>query len=162
VQDSDVIETPENVDLEQRLAGIGSRFIAGLFDNLIIVALYALLVVVFLLVAWLNPMELLLEARGWNSWVLALLILAAFTIYWGYFVFFEVGANGQSPGKRSQHIRVVKKGGGAIAFTDVAIRNLLRVVDAMPFGYAVARKRVLRQLIRPILQRTGESPPARL
>ena len=63
-------------------------------------------------------------------WALALMIAVAFIVYWGYFVFFEMIMNGQSPGKRSQKIRVVKDGGGAITFTDVAVRNLLRVVDA--------------------------------
>jgi len=58
-------------------------------------------------------------------------------VYWGYFVFFEMRTGGQSPGKKSQKIRVVKDGGGAITFTDVAIRNLLRVVDGWPL-YPVA------------------------
>ena len=34
--DYDIIETPENVELERRLTGIGTRFIAGLVDSLII------------------------------------------------------------------------------------------------------------------------------
>jgi len=52
-------------------------------------------------------------------------------VYWGYFVFFELYTNGQSRGKKLLKIRVVKEGGGAITFTDVLIRNLLRGVDAI-------------------------------
>ena len=48
VQDYDLIETPENVELQRRLAGIGSRFIAGFLDNLLIVLMY---LVLFILLA---------------------------------------------------------------------------------------------------------------
>jgi uncharacterized RDD family membrane protein YckC len=138
MRDSDLIETPENVELEQRLAGIGSRFVAGMLDNLIIVALIALLIVVIMLVAWVNPLDLIHTVKESGQWALALLILAAYGVYWGYFVFCEMITNGQSPGKRSQRLRVVKEGGGAIGFTDIAVRNLLRAVDSLPFGYALA------------------------
>ena len=33
MEDYDLIETPENVEIEQRLAGLGSRFIAALADE---------------------------------------------------------------------------------------------------------------------------------
>ncbi|MHC4520990.1 MAG: RDD family protein, partial [Planctomycetota bacterium] len=130
----DLIETPEDVELERRLAGIGSRFLAGLIDTIILVAIY---IVLFILFAILGGRALMAEAAGASTWAIALVIAVSFMIYWGYFAFFEMVMNGQSPGKRSQKIRVVKEGGGAITFTDVAIRNLLRVVDAQG-GYAAA------------------------
>ena len=43
MQEFDRIETPENVELERRLAGIGTRFIAGLLDNLIIAGIFIVL-----------------------------------------------------------------------------------------------------------------------
>ena len=46
----DTIETPENVDLQRRLAGIGSRFLAGLLDTVLIVT--ALLVLGLLALAF--------------------------------------------------------------------------------------------------------------
>jgi len=135
MQDFDLIETPENVELQRRLAGIGTRFLAGLFDTLIIVGVFLLLLLLFAIVGLPEPI-----GRGVTElqiWAIALLIAVVFAMYWGYFVFFELVTNGQSPGKRSERIRVVKDGGGAITFTDVAIRNLLRAVDG--FGlYAVA------------------------
>ncbi len=137
MQDFDLIETPENVELQRRLAGIGTRFIAGLLDTLILIAIFIVLLLIWL-AAFLADVSggvgFLFEARIWSK---AILVLLSFAVYWGYFVFFEMRTNGRSPGKKSQKIRVVKDGGGAITFSDIAIRNLLRVVDGIA-GYAVA------------------------
>ena len=133
----DIIETPENVDLQRRLAGIGSRFVAGLLDTLLIVA--ALLVVMLVSLAFgvsLFAFGTDLAHRA-DAWVLALFILLGFLIYWGYFVLFETWMNGQTPGKRYMRIRVVQQEGGAVSFNAVAIRNLLRAVDIVGV-YAVA------------------------
>ena len=133
----DIIETPENVDLERRLAGIGSRFMAGLLDTLLIAAvLLAIVLAAFgtgAVAFTLNPGAL----RRAEPWVLAVLILLFFLVYWGYFVLFEMWMNGQTPGKRYMRIRVVQQEGGAISFQAVAIRNLLRMVDFIGL-YAVA------------------------
>lgn len=133
MQDFDFIETPENVELQRSLAGIGTRFIAGLLDNLIIFASLLVVALIGILAgAW--GMGKHPELGGA---VIGLLMVVFFLIYWGYFVFFEMVTNGQSPGKKSQRIRVVKDGGGAITFVDIAIRNLLRPVDFIGL-YAVA------------------------
>ncbi len=127
----DLIETPEHVELEQPLAGIGSRFLAGLLDNLILAAVFLVLFIVLSLLVQLSPFE------DTGAWAFAFLILIGFVIQWGYFVFFELRTNGQSPGKKATKIRVVKEGGTPITFSDVAVRNLLRAIDALPF-YAIA------------------------
>jgi len=135
--DVEVIETPENVELRQRLAGIGSRFIAGLLDNLIIAAVYLLIFLVMLLSNGFDSLRRIAEGPDFTSWSFALLIIVLFLIHWGYFLFFELVMNGQSPGKRAMRLRVVKEGGSPIGVVDLVIRNLLRVVDALPFGYGV-------------------------
>ena len=148
----DIIETPENVDLQRRLAGIGSRFVAGLLDALLIVA--ALLVVMLVSLAFgvsLFAFGADLAHRA-DAWVLALFILLGFLIYWGYFALFETWMNGQTPGKRYMRIRVVQQEGGAISFNAVAIRNLLRAVDIVGV-YAVAG--VVMFLTRKV-QRLGD------
>jgi uncharacterized RDD family membrane protein YckC len=135
----DLIETPENVELQRRLAGIGTRFIAGLIDTLWLALIY-LALLLLALIAGLGAVGWSAEGlvRGAGLWILAGLILAAFAVYWGYFVAFELRTNGQSPGKKVMRIRVVKLEGGAITFTDVAIRNLLRSVDVLPAAYIAA------------------------
>lgn len=136
MEDYDLIETPENVKLERRLAGIGSRFTAGVLDTIYLVLVYLVVLVVAIYTSGFD----LFSDSGEDSpdtWALALLILVGFAVYWFYFAFFEMVLNGQSPGKRSVQIRVVKDGGGAITFSDIAIRNLLRAVDCLGL-YAVA------------------------
>ena len=45
--------------------------------------------------------------------------------------------DGQTPGKRVAGIRVVKESGRPADGAAVLLRNLLRAVDMLPFGYAV-------------------------
>ena len=130
----DFIETPENVELRQRLAGIGTRLIAGVIDHLLIAGLFLLL----MLGLWALGFSLDFLSRTMPMQLLALLMIGGFLIYWGYFTFFEMLMNGQSPGKRRMKIRVVKEGGAPITFTDIVIRNLIRAVDALPVVYGVA------------------------
>ena len=135
--DVEIIETPENVELQQRLAGIGSRFIAGLLDNLIIIAVYLLIALAMLLSGGFDLWRTITREPDFTSWTFAVLIIVVFLIHWGYFLFFELITNGQSPGKRAMRLRVVKEGGGPMGVVDLLIRNLLRVVDVLPFGYGV-------------------------
>ena len=129
--DYDSIETPENVELRRMLAGIGSRFGAGLLDALVVVALYVVLALALMALTGTGFAEFIEAATGARGWLLAVMIMILFLIHWGYFAFFELVTNGQSPGKKLVRIRVVKEGGEPIAFQDVAIRNLLRVVDGL-------------------------------
>lgn len=129
MDDFDVIETPENVNLQRRLAGIGSRTLAGLLDHLVIAGLYLGLV----LLAFGLGVDLVAlgsdAADGANAIMAAVLVLISFLIYWGYFFLLEMWMNGQTVGKRYMKIRVVQQEGGAVAFHALAIRNLLRAVD---------------------------------
>jgi uncharacterized RDD family membrane protein YckC len=62
-------------------------------------------------------------------------LLSLFLIEWGYFVAFEAGWNGTTPGKRALKLRVVKVGGYPLSFMDAVLRNLLRTADFLPVGY---------------------------
>ncbi|MEN6337795.1 MAG: RDD family protein [Phycisphaerales bacterium] len=133
----DIIETPENVDLQRRLAGIGSRFAAGLVDHLLIALILATVIVLFFILR-VNLIVLGEDlAHTIGPLAVVLLIVLSFLIYWGYFFFFELWMNGRTPGKKSLKIRVVRLEGGAVTFDAIAVRNLLRVVDFMGF-YGVA------------------------
>lgn len=138
IDEFDIIETPENVDLQRRLAGIGSRFVAGLLDTLLIVGT---LIILLLLARLFFDVSVFAFGAGLvsrpNAWVLAVLFVLLFLVYWGYFVLFETWMNGQTPGKKYMRIRVVQQEGGGVSFLSIAIRNLLRAVDFMG-GYAVA------------------------
>ncbi len=131
--DFDYIETPEYVELQRPLAGIGTRFVAGLVDHLIMLVV-ALLLIIFGFIALGSPWGLF---SGLGAWATAIFLIAVFLLYWGYFLFFEILLNGQTPGKRYVRIRVARRSGAAATAADLAVRNLLRVVDGLGV-YAVA------------------------
>ncbi len=133
--DSLRIETPENVAFEYTLAGIGSRFLAAAVDTLIILALLFLVNSVLLLAMGLLTTDQPSELAA--SLVIAVLGLASFGIFWGYYIFFEILWNGQSPGKRWQHLRVIRRDGTPAGATEIVIRNLLRLIDFIPANYAL-------------------------
>ncbi len=131
------IDTPENITFGYAVAGIGSRFIGALIDTLLIIIL--LLLVNFVLFAAIAAADgLPLGMAEWAEGVIvALYALLNFAIIWGYYLIFELIWRGQTPGKRGAGTRVIAIGGGPATFLEVAIRNLVRIVDFMPFGYAV-------------------------
>jgi uncharacterized RDD family membrane protein YckC len=123
------VETPELVMLTYSIAGVGSRVLAGLTDLLICIVALILLVVVIGMVA--GSVAVLRFDLG-ASWGIALLIIAQFTIFWGYYVLFEGLMDGQTPGKRIHHLRVVREGGYSVTFGVSAVRNLIRMLDMQP------------------------------
>jgi uncharacterized RDD family membrane protein YckC len=129
-----VIRTPENIELSYALAGPSSRA-AAYFLDLLIMSLVGQLVVNLLVAAF----AALFSALGPDSqlWVSAIVGLVGFALYNGYFILLEWLLNGQTPGKRLLHIRVIKQGGYALRFFDTLLRNLLRVIDFLPLFYGV-------------------------
>ncbi len=126
------IDTPEQVDLEFPLAGIGSRFLAVFVDTLIQFVLYFIL---GLVAAYGTPR--LFDKMGASHWVDAVAILFVFCIYWGYYAIFETVWAGQTPGKRMAKIRVIKDSGRPITAFEAVARNLLRIIDQLPGIYGV-------------------------
>jgi uncharacterized RDD family membrane protein YckC len=129
------IQTPENVAFGYQVAGIGSRFLASLVDTLIVGLLQ--FVVLLVLVAVLNALDGSAFADRLSSWLVAVLGLIAAVFYWGYYVFFEVLWNGQSPGKRWVGLRVIRADGTPVTLSESLIRNLARLVDFLPAAYGI-------------------------
>ena len=127
--------TPEGVTLEVVLAGVGSRFAAGLVDQLLRFAVLGALLLLGAIVGR--------AADGSGGALVAPLVVAAFLVQFGYDVLFETLASGRTPGKRWTGLRVVMKGGGPVGFVASAVRNILRIVDALPGFYLVAIVSVL-------------------
>jgi len=127
------IATPELVDIEMPLAGIGSRFIALLLDYLIWFAGFALISIVFAVVL---P-GIFAYSKITAQWVIAAQVFLFFLLNWGYFTLFEAFWNGQTPGKHIARIRVIQSSGRAIGLFESMARNLIRYVDQIPFFYVV-------------------------
>ncbi|HET7488997.1 MAG TPA: RDD family protein [Acidimicrobiales bacterium] len=131
------IATPEGVDLEITLAGVGSRCVARLIDQSIQAAIF---LAVFLLLAALgstvapNPED---ETTGAAGAAVAVVVVFLFLLQMGYDVLFETLASGRTPGKRATGLRVVRGNGAPVGFVASAVRNLLRLVDFLPGMYGV-------------------------
>ncbi len=131
------IATPEGVDLDLTLAGLGSRFVAALIDGLIQGGVFmALAILAGGASAGSQGIEEL-EGGLAAGIALALLLVAMFLIFFGYHVAFETWASGRTPGKRWTGLRVVRVGGAPVSFLPSAVRNLVRVVDFLPTAYGV-------------------------
>lgn len=128
------IDTPEQTSLEFPLAGIGSRFIAMAIDTAIQVGIGFILLILFALVI---PALRVFGNVG-PQWAVAGIIVSLFVIYYGYFAIFEAIWNGQTPGKRVAQVRVMKDDGRPINAFDAIARNLMRIVDQLPFLYGFA------------------------
>jgi uncharacterized RDD family membrane protein YckC len=147
------ISTPENVAFEYPIAGIGSRFIAALVDTCLIAVLQMMVLLFGALLAgnlWGLQGVDLGEASGW---IFAATGLLGFAFLWGYYIFFELIWNGQSPGKRLVGLRVIRRDGGPITASESAIRNLIRVIDFLPMLYGVG---VVAMFIDPNSRRLGD------
>jgi uncharacterized RDD family membrane protein YckC len=144
--------TPERVNLQYDIAGIGSRGAAAAIDT--VVQMVLLLVgaavafgggVVMAAFGYRN------ETLGWI--MLALFALCLFVVTIGYYMLFEILWSGQTPGKRLVGLRVLRENGYPIRPVEAVIRNLVRIVDALPIFYAIG---VITMLLNSRAKRLGD------
>ena len=115
-------ETPEGVTLALHLAGPLVRSLAWLVD-------FGLRAVIYLL--------LILIMQFFDRIGTGLLLLGIFVLEWFYPVLFEVYRDGATPGKRYFGLKVLYASGVPVDWSASMLRNLLRTVDILPFGYLI-------------------------
>jgi uncharacterized RDD family membrane protein YckC len=124
--------TPESVELEFVLAGIGNRAYALFIDYAILMAVWTGLSILWSIFS-IGLMSYLTDSNsdvsGAPIWLLAIYILINFVLWSGYFVFFETMWQGQTPGKRVAKIRVVQEDGRPMRLAQAVLRSLLRMID---------------------------------
>ncbi len=126
------LQTPESVELEFILAGIGNRVYAWLIDFIA----WSLSLIGFQ-IAWTIVAAQLIDVIGnlvggnkqVELWFRAFQLLIVFFIEVGYFVLFETLWQGQTPGKRFVKIRVIRDDGRPIRLQQATLRALLRPID---------------------------------
>jgi uncharacterized RDD family membrane protein YckC len=116
-----LVETPEGIALRLRPAGVVPRSVAWALDLMIRFA-----------IIWVLAMVLATLGRVGEG----VYLIAVFGIYWLYPVVLEATL-GQTIGKRVVGLRVVLADGRPVTWLAAFVRNLLRVVDMLPLGYAV-------------------------
>ncbi len=119
-------QTPESVELEFILAGVGNRTYALIIDYLIWGFTLFLLLIVW---AFLYAEISWLQSPTIRPWMQAIQLLILFGVYIGYFVLFETLWRGQTPGKRYVKIRVIRDDGRNVGIQQSILRSLLRPID---------------------------------
>jgi len=125
--ESHYIDTPEQVELQFNIAGLGSRFVAVLLDHLIQLVAFVIEFLLFLWIASAAPAGAKntgLDTAG--KWFLGVIIFLNFTFFCGYFALFEAFWKGKTPGKHVMKLRVIKDSGRQITFFEALARNLIR------------------------------------
>jgi uncharacterized RDD family membrane protein YckC len=141
-------ETPENIQVSYRAAGLGTRFIAWFLDTIL---LWALIFAIFLILICSGiasdvvlrhmpktgspeqPEEVVRVA----SYAFGLFLLINGLSGFLYYVVCELLLRGQTWGKRQMGLRVVKADGFSLDPTSIFVRNIFRVIDNLPILWIV-------------------------
>ena len=152
MDDSYQLNTPEQVELSFETAGLGSRFLATLIDTIVQFVLLVALLLLIAALAWFGslsspnlasrlPRSVTSEQAAFA--IVAIMVLLMFLAWWGYYIFFEMAWNGQTPGKRLASIRVLTTAGQPITLVHALVRNLIRIVDYLPTSYMIGMIAIL-------------------
>ncbi|MCA9237018.1 MAG: RDD family protein [Planctomycetales bacterium] len=131
-------ETPENIHVEYRVAGLGTRFVAWFVDQLIVwAAMFVFTILLFLVGGSIDGVISGLRVDGASEREAQLYLLGLIALAWGvgsflYFGLSEYFLRGQTVGKRKCGIRVVKQDGFRLDPAGVLVRNAFRVLDHLP------------------------------
>ena len=136
------VATPEGVLFRLPLAGPAPRLYAMLLDTAIVLAA----------VNGLGYLVYAISAKA-PGFAVMTITLAEFAIGFAYGALLEGFWNGQTVGKRLFHLRVIDESGLPLRIEQAWVRNLMRVIDALPLAYLVGGISVLSS---PIMQRFGD------
>jgi uncharacterized RDD family membrane protein YckC len=123
------VETTQNVDLELPLAPLGERILACLIDGFI---RGVILIIMIFVIGWFVDMS------TFNQSLFVVLMILALLPVLAYHLLFEIFNNGQSPGKRVFHLRVVSLQGDSVSIGAYVLRWLFRLVDFQLFSGLIA------------------------
>jgi uncharacterized RDD family membrane protein YckC len=126
--DSDlVVSTPERVSFQYQVAGLGTRAIAQILDLMILTGV--LFAVYFAAIA--------AAQIGSNTIAYLVAVIGSFIVVFGYFWVCEAFWSGQTVGKKVFRLRAVGDRGEPMTFVQAGVRNVVRIVDFLPYGYGV-------------------------
>ena len=122
-----VVATPERVSFDYQVAGLGTRGIAQILDLLILSGV--LLGLSFAAIA--------IGQAGSTTVAFLLGVIGGFVVVFGYFWACEAFWSGQTVGKKVFRLRAVGDRGEPMTFFQAGIRNIVRIVDFLPYAYGV-------------------------
>jgi uncharacterized RDD family membrane protein YckC len=139
------ISTPEGIEIDLALAGIGSRMSARILDFFLQILIAAPIALVLGLIAG--------GLSGSTEIAVGLAVGSAFFSFLFYDVLFETYREGQTPGKKRLGIRVLGDGGEPVSFRAAMVRNALRLIDEWLTLFIAALVSIVRS---PRNQRLGD------
>jgi uncharacterized RDD family membrane protein YckC len=140
-----IVETPEGVDFQFVIAGPGNRAYAWLMDTILRTGIIVVLAFALLLLGVFGTVD--------PHVLLGAFIFSSFIMDWFYGSLFEMLWNGQTPGKRSARLRVVRTNGTPVDAISAIGRNFLRTADILPMFYTFG---LICMLSTRRLQRLGD------
>ncbi|MDX1432805.1 MAG: RDD family protein [Gammaproteobacteria bacterium] len=135
IQDELSFTSTDATEVSLPIAGTGSRSYAFLIDWHIrlVLALAWFFGVAYLLVGVENFLD---DVGGvFGTWVFYVVLAPALAIYFLYHPLLEITMKGRTPGKRLAGIRIVSTSGETPSVGALLIRNVFRLVDALPSFY---------------------------
>jgi uncharacterized RDD family membrane protein YckC len=123
-----VVATPERVSFDYQVAGLGTRALAQLLDLLIMSAILLAVVLAASGAAFVTNSQIIPDL---------ILLFGAFITIFGYFWASEAIWSGQTLGKKALRLRAVGDRGEPLTFMQAGIRNIVRIVDFLPYAYGV-------------------------
>ena len=129
------VTTPDNIQVEYRLAGAGSRVGAAVIDAMIQMGAFTVVILAALWILFGFNRDNLIITFGGMANVMAVVLLLYFIIFFGYFIIFEIFMKGRTPGKKVLGLRTIRANGQPITFIQSIIRNIVRLfIDNMGIG----------------------------
>ena len=125
-----ILATPEGVNLPLEIGSIGTRLGAFLLDMVMIWGVIIVATIIFAMTG--------LSAGEDGPWqlIIVLWLFCTFVLRDFWFILFEMGPRGATPGKRITGLRVIAREGGRLEARSVVARNLLRDVELfLPLGF---------------------------
>ncbi|NOX21603.1 MAG: RDD family protein [Actinobacteria bacterium] len=136
------VTTPEGFTFPLQIAGVGSRLIAALIDLGLV---YLIEVAVFAVLAS------ILFVGGGSTVVLVVLSSVAIAILFGYWAYFDIKREGQTPGRKLCSLQVISLEARPPTVQATTIRTLMRFLDMFPpIG-------LWAMLMSPLNQRLGDT-----
>lgn len=124
------LHAPEQIEVSYELAGLGSRFLAAVIDAAIFMTVMAVLAfAAWAIRSYVTGDPMVSAFTGWivfGAWILLGI---------AYHVYYELAAEGKTPGKRVTGLRVIATDGASVSFEQSAVRNILRIADWLPVLY---------------------------
>ena len=128
VPDSElVVSTPERVSFEYRVGGLATRGIAQLLD----------LTILAFVLAGLLFAAFAISDLGASSVGTLIAVIGSFVVVFGYFWACEAFWSGQTVGKKVFRLRAVGDRGEPMTFIQAGIRNVIRIIDFLPYAYGL-------------------------